>query len=58
MKPHHLYRIAYNADEPTLRGVVVVFHGWIQRPWDIRRAIVRTLDDVEWLVSAAIVIPF
>lgn len=58
LKEHHLYRIAYNADDPKLRGQPVSFHGWLQRPWDIRRAIVRTIAGDEWLVTCAIIIPF
>jgi hypothetical protein len=25
LKPHHLYRVAYNIDKPELRGKLVVF---------------------------------
>ncbi len=63
LKPHHPYRIAYNADEPKLRGKVVVFFGWHEMPGDIRRAKVRLMNDDgstspenEWLVTPAIII--
>ena len=63
LKEHMLYRIAYNADEPKLRGKVVVFFGWHEMAGDIRRARVRLMNadgstspENEWLVNPTIII--
>lgn len=59
MEPYRLYRLAYNAADPSLRGRVVVFIRYHQDPWDIRRAVVRLIDGgAEYLVTPHIVIPF
>jgi hypothetical protein len=62
LKTHLLYRLAYNADDPMLRGRIVVFRGWHQTSGDIRRARVCLLNQdgscgTEYLVNQAIVIP-
>lgn len=42
--PHQLLRIAYNVDNPQLRGKPVVYYGHVQRPRDTVRAVVRLLN--------------
>ena len=62
-KPHFPYIISKIAEEPKIRGKVVIFYGWLKRPWDIRRAIVRIMNsdgsssNEEWLVNPHILIP-
>lgn len=59
MTPHKMYRLAYTMDRPELRGQPVVFLGYVERPWDIRRAKVKLIrGDSEWLVAPGLVIPF
>lgn len=58
LKPHELYRIAYNADDRELRGQPCVFHE--ERVFvrgDIRRCRVSLLNGKEYLVSCSIIIP-
>ena len=60
--PYRVYKISKIADEPALRGQLVTFYGWLDRPWDIRRAVVRLINrdgsaGDEWLVARSIIIP-
>ena len=61
LTPHVVYRIVDNIDYAELRGKQAVFVGWYERPGDIRRAVVRLLNDgstgEEYLVSAYFIIP-
>jgi hypothetical protein len=62
LTPHVVYRIADNFDYAELRGKQAVFVGWCERSGDIRRSVVRLLNDdgstgEEYLVSAYFIIP-
>jgi len=59
LKLHHLYKITKMADKPEIAGKVVVFKGYLERSFDIRRAIVRLLnpdgsEGEEWFVTPTI----
>ncbi len=61
MSEHKLYRLARTIDDPLLRGKPVVFRCYIERSWDIRRALVALVNDdgssgEEWLVDPVFVI--
>ena len=46
LEPHKMYRIAYNADDAHLRGKLVVFLEYVDRPsFDVRRARVALISD-------------
>ena len=55
-----LYRLAYNASRRELRGALVYFLQYVERPsFDIRRAQVRIVGTSEtYLVSPSLIIPF
>ena len=57
LKKHYLYRIAYNADNKTLRGRTCIFMGYIQHPLDIRRAVV-IIGEEQWEVAPSALIKF
>jgi hypothetical protein len=61
LTPHVVYRIADSIDRAELRGKQAVFIGWCERPGEIRRAVVRPVNDglpgEEYLVSAYFIIP-
>jgi hypothetical protein len=50
LKHHFVYRIAFDADNPGLRGKPVTFHGYTEGAHgDVKRAIVRLVSTgQEW----------
>lgn len=61
-KLHHIYRLSYTARDPVLRGLRVVFLGWVRTPGDIQRALVAALKPdgghgTRFSVSPSLVLP-
>jgi hypothetical protein len=58
---HKMYRVSPMIEQPSLRGMVVVFHEWVKHSFDIRRAHVRVVgsegDEGWWLVSPHHIVP-
>lgn len=55
----NVYRVAYNADNPRLRGRIVAFLGFSQYQGDILRARVQLIGDDSkdiWLVNRGVLI--
>ena len=55
-----LYRAAYNATRRELRGVLIYFLEYVERPsFDIKRARIRVVGTSEiYLVSPSLIIQF
>jgi hypothetical protein len=59
--PEKLYRLSAIMENPGLRKKAVVFKGYLERSFDIRRAVVRILEPggsegEEWLVAPSLLI--
>ena len=52
-----LYRLSPMMDDPALRKRAVVFKGWLERPFDIRRAVVSTVETARYAPEELLVNP-